>query len=184
MVSERTLWRSITLSTFVSVGNANQPFYRLINSVVDNSGQLPSPVFIQFGSASPNLRECQGAPFLDMDEFERRVAEATLLIMHAGAGSVIHAIRAGKVPVVMPRLAEYDEHVDNHQVEFTHEMNATGKIVACSNPKNLVLAATESLSLQGAMVCNSKPPILVDMVRQVLDAALCHHARSSAKRVR
>ena len=90
---------------------------------------LPQPVFVQSGSTPFDAAGCEVAPFLAMSEFERRVAQSTLLIMHAGAGSVITAVRAGKVPVVMPRRARFGEHVDDHQVEFARELAAAGRIV-------------------------------------------------------
>jgi UDP-N-acetylglucosamine transferase subunit ALG13 len=86
--------------------------------------------------------------FLEMQEYVRRVTEAELLIMHAGAGSVIHAIQAGKVPVIMPRCVHYGEHVNDHQVEFAEALAATGKVVVANGKDDLWSMSLEALARQ------------------------------------
>ena len=89
-----------------------------------------------------------------MDEFEHLVERADLLIIHAGAGSVIHAAHAGKVPVVIPRRQELGEHVDNHQLEFVQELEKTGKIVAVYDCGQLLQAIADAQSRQSEMNVN------------------------------
>lgn len=137
---------------------------RLLNCVVRNHKKLPQPVFIQYGSADLELRDCQGTKFLGMEQFEQRVKEASLLVMHAGAGSVIHAIRASRVPVVMARRVENNEHVDNHQVEFARQLEMTGKIVVCRRPDEFPDDLTKAIRLQTKLNSESQRPQIVEMV--------------------
>ena len=116
------------MSTFVCVGNATQPFRRLLDGVTAIARDLPQPVFVQSGSTPFHAKGCESAPFLNMSEFQSRVDRSKLLIMHAGAGSLITAVRAGKVPVVMARRARYAEHVDDHQIEFARELDRPGAL--------------------------------------------------------
>jgi beta-1,4-N-acetylglucosaminyltransferase len=158
------------VSTFVSVGNATQPFARLLEAVCELAPRLPQPVFVQFGSARTfRCPSCSGAAFVEMAEFERRVGEAELLILHAGAGSVIHAVRAGKMPVVMPRLASLGEHVDDHQLEFARQLEKTGKVLVAHDASTLAQAAVAALQQQGTSDRTSyaEPP-LVGMVRELI----------------
>jgi len=85
---------------------------------------------------------------MDMERFALQLAKATLVVMHAGAGSIIHAIRTGKVPVVVPRRAEYGEHIDNHQFEFAQSLATEGRVVVVEDITNLELAAKEALARQ------------------------------------
>lgn len=172
ILSQRDLRRPAALSTFVSVGNAKQPFSRLIESVILNSEKLPSPLFIQYGTAVVQLpSHCQGSPFIGMEEFAHRVASADLLILHAGAGSLIHAVRAGKCPVIVPRRANVGEHIDDHQVEFSVELSATGKVVLCEDPADIAAAASEALARQKRIVAGDQRPMMVDLVQSILKAA-------------
>ena len=85
---------------------------------------------------------------MEMAEFSQQVETADLLILHAGAGSVIHAIQAGKVPVVMPRQAKYGEHVDDHQLEFARALAEMGKVVVAEEPGQLADAVRRAIVQQ------------------------------------
>ena len=143
------LWRATVVSTFVTVGNATRPFKRLLEAVGKIAGELPQPVFVQYGAGSmSDCPGCTGAAFLDMAAFEQHVREAELLILHAGAGSVIHAVRAGKIPVIMPRRARLGEHVDDHQEEFAEELAKTGKVMVAHDAATMTVAVACALALQ------------------------------------
>jgi len=93
------------LRTFVTVGNATQPFDRLLRAVKTITPRLPRPVLVQRGVSTVTHPDWEIHAFLPMDRFEREVAAARVLIMHAGAGSAIHALRTGRKPILMPRRA-------------------------------------------------------------------------------
>jgi UDP-N-acetylglucosamine transferase subunit ALG13 len=160
------------VSTFVSVGNAKQPFLRLLNAVVDNLSVLPAPVLMQTGAAAGfNAEGCRCIDFMAMEAFATQIHSADLVILHGGAGSLLHAVSAGKVPVVMPRLAAYQEHIDDHQVEFTHELEQLGKIVVCQDSAQLAEAAQQALQKQALLAtrqqATSEVP-MVGLIRQLL----------------
>jgi len=154
--------------TFVSVGNATQPFSRLLEGVAAIAHKLPQPVFVQFGSTPFRSAECESAQWLAMPEFERRAAEAELLILHAGAGSVLHAVQAGKLPVVMPRRAGCGEHVDDHQLEFARALADAGKVVLALEPADLAAAVAEATRRQNVPQREVTAPPIVGMVDEVL----------------
>lgn len=158
----------------MSVGNATQPFTRLLDAVCELAPQLPQPVFVQFGAAQAfACPSCTGVAFLEMGEFAQHLSEAELLILHAGAGSVIHAVRAGKIPVIVPRRACLGEHVDDHQLEFARELEKTGKAIVAHDAATLAQAAVSALQRQrlSGKAADGEPP-LVGMVRQALVRAL------------
>lgn len=159
------------MSTFVSVGNANQSFSRLIDAVIAMRAELPTPIVIQHGYTP--TRETVGVTLverMEMDAFSRWVAEAELLIMHAGAGSLIHAIQAGKVPVVMPRRAEEGEHIDNHQLELAEALEGEVRIVVARTPAELRNAVQRALELQARrQQARGETPELVRRVSGLLD---------------
>lgn len=158
------------MCTFVTVGNGTLPFTRLLQAICEVAQQLPQPVFVQFGAdQSFSCPVCTSVAFLEMGEFEKRVTEAELLILHAGAGSVMHAVRAGKIPVVMPRLAKFGEIVDDHQLEFAHALEKTGKVFVAHDAATLVQAATSAMQQQQSsgdrVICDSS---MIEMVRHAL----------------
>lgn len=54
-------------------------------------------------------------------EFEREVAEADIVVSHAGIGSIISARLHGIPIVIMPRQAILEEHRNDHQMSTARE---------------------------------------------------------------
>jgi UDP-N-acetylglucosamine transferase subunit ALG13 len=110
-------------------------------------------------------------PFLTRDDFMRRILDAELVIVHAGAGTMLQAIRAAKVPVAMPRLSRFGEHVDDHQTELAAFLAASRRIVLAEEPANLLPAIRTALRLQRERRDHAdaaREPALVALVRQAL----------------
>lgn len=134
------------MSTFVTVGNATQPFHRLLNAVEAVTALLPQPIVVQRGASQAFHTAWEVHDFLPMGRFEQLVEGASVLIMHAGAGSIIHALRAGKRPIVMPRRALLGEHVDGHQLEFAEALGAAGKVIVAETAESLKNAISQAFT--------------------------------------
>ena len=66
------------------------------------------------------------------------VEKADIVITHGGPSSFIMPLQIGKIPIVVPRQKKYNEHVNNHQVEFaTAVKERYGNIIVVKNIKNL-----------------------------------------------
>jgi len=50
------------------------------------------------------------------------VDKARIVITHGGPSSFIMPLQIGKVPIVVPRKHEFDEHVNDHQVDFCRKV--------------------------------------------------------------
>lgn len=160
------------MTTLVSVGNATQPFPRLLQAVSAMARRLPQPVVVQHGHTPFQASEgIVSTPFVAMDEFARLLAEASLVITHAGAGTVISALRARKTPVVMPRSRSRGEHVDDHQMEFARELERLGRIAMATQASDLERAIARAMELQ-ATLADFGEPRLVRLVRERLQAYL------------
>ena len=105
---------------FVTVGTHEQPFNRLIKKVDElvADGTITEPVVMQTGFSTYVPKHCEWHKMLSYDEMKRNIDEARIVITHGGSASFIEVLQTGKIPVVVPRLAEFDEHVNNHQEEF------------------------------------------------------------------
>jgi UDP-N-acetylglucosamine--N-acetylmuramyl-(pentapeptide) pyrophosphoryl-undecaprenol N-acetylglucosamine transferase len=56
-------------------------------------------------------------------ELSHAMAESDVVITHAGVGSAISALKAGKRPIFVPRRKRFKEHVDDHQVLIATELD-------------------------------------------------------------
>jgi len=138
---------------FLTVGNATAPFRRLLDAVDQLAGQGlfgNQDVIMQVGN-NPDFHptHAKAEPFLEMNEFVKKVQEADLVICHAGAGTLLHVLCAGKVPVVMPRRRQYGELVDDHQVELVQALASEGKVIPAFELDELEKAITIAQQLSG-----------------------------------
>lgn len=106
---------------FVTVGTHEQPFNRLVEAV-DNlceTGVINEPVIMQKGFSTYKPKHCEWHKLLPYDQMKENVAKARIVIAHGGPASFIMPLQVGKIPIVVPRQLQFDEHVNNHQVDFT-----------------------------------------------------------------
>ena len=105
---------------FVTVGTHEQQFDRLVKAVDDlkADGTLDEPVYIQTGYSTYEPVHCDHSQFVPFRQMKSFMEGADVVITHGGPSSFIEAMAAGKVPVVVPRRGDLDEHVNNHQADF------------------------------------------------------------------
>lgn len=123
--------------TFISVGNAKQHFSRLLTSIDALADILPHPILVQSGHTPFKSSVCDVVDFIAMDDFTQYVSQAEILILHAGAGSLLHAMKAQKYPIVVPRKAQFNEHVNDHQVAFANMLQTEGKAMMVEDTSKL-----------------------------------------------
>ncbi|TAK86027.1 MAG: beta-1,4-galactosyltransferase [Betaproteobacteria bacterium] len=154
------------MSTFVAVGTGRAPFMRLLAAVDElaKRSALPAPVKVQCGHTRFSSRHCTVVPFPSMDEFERAVSDAELVVCQAGGGTVLLANLAGKVPVVVPRLRRHGEVVDDHQVANARALEEGGNAVAVYDIADLEAATKRALAAQRAAIAKRQPSALLAAV--------------------
>jgi UDP-N-acetylglucosamine--N-acetylmuramyl-(pentapeptide) pyrophosphoryl-undecaprenol N-acetylglucosamine transferase len=64
------------------------------------------------------------------DELRNAMAEADVVVSHAGTGSALTSFDMGKVPLILPRESKFAEHVDNHQTLTAKELSRRGLAIA------------------------------------------------------
>jgi UDP-N-acetylglucosamine transferase subunit ALG13 len=105
---------------FVTVGASPIPFDRLIAAVDDLDDD---DVVVQYGSAKVRPRRGRSVSFMAFDDVVAHLRDADVVVAHAGAGSVMAALAAGRTPVVVPRLQRLGEAIDDHQLGFARRLD-------------------------------------------------------------
>jgi beta-1,4-N-acetylglucosaminyltransferase len=118
----------------VTVGLHNQGFERLIQAADELASSLSERVLIQYGSSKYIPESAEHISYTSGEQMENLVREARLVIAHAAAGSILLALREGKPLVVVPRLKEFNEVYDNHQIQLANALNNEGRVVLVNNP--------------------------------------------------
>ncbi|MBU7540955.1 glycosyltransferase, partial [Levilactobacillus brevis] len=71
--------------------------------------------------------------------------------------------------IVFPRLAEYHEHVDDHQVEIANKFSDKNYVIKCTNVDELVVAIKKSKSFEPRpFILNNEK--FVDNIRNFIES--------------
>lgn len=109
---------------FVTVGSAVEgiEFTRLIKKMDEIAARIQEEVIMQIGTVP---YEPQRAKFFRYTSYQENLSyfqKASLVVGHAGTGTILNALRFQVPIVVVPRKHEYGEHVDDHQVELAQRL--------------------------------------------------------------
>lgn len=130
---------------FVTVGTHEQPFDRLlkwIDKMLEDK-LIKEEVIIQKGYTDYEPQNCESYKLIGYDEMQKYISDARIVITHGGPASFIAPLSIGKIPVVVPRKKEFDEHVNNHQLEFAKEVEKRmGNIIVVESYEELVNSIT------------------------------------------
>jgi UDP-N-acetylglucosamine transferase subunit ALG13 len=120
---------------FVSVGTCPFPFDRLV-AAADRLARTET-VFIQAGISRVRPQHAEAVDYLSFDAVAARMRAATIVITHAGSGSVALARASGKLPLVVPRRPELGENVDEHQIPYAQRAAEEGLVALVQDPERL-----------------------------------------------
>lgn len=128
-------WRIALI--FVITGTHEQQFQRLVEAS-DLLAAAGLDVLVQYGYSSPPSR-ARGVHMLGTFELKSAVRTADIIVTHGGPGAMWEAFNDNKVPVVVPRLKRFNEHVDDHQVAFIRHMARHKRVISVSDPVHELL---------------------------------------------
>jgi UDP-N-acetylglucosamine transferase subunit ALG13 len=143
----------------VMVGTSEQyGFRRLLERLVQI---LPADadVLWQTGTTDVEGLGIAARPFVGAEELDAAIAAADLVVTHAGTGSALSALEAGRLPVLVPRRRAFGENVDDHQELVAAELARRGLAVD-ARPDTLSRADLEA-ARQGTVRRRPDPPPLV-----------------------
>lgn len=124
---------------FVTLGSQKFQFNRLLKELdkLVNEGEITEEIFAQIGYSDYKPQNYKYKEFLDREEFCKVMQKADKVITHGGTGAIIGAVKSGKKVIAMPRLKQFNEHVDDHQVEITSQFKNIGIIESEEDMKYL-----------------------------------------------
>ncbi|MBM6721406.1 exopolysaccharide biosynthesis protein [Bacteroides gallinaceum] len=124
---------------FVPLGTQKFPFGRIItalNQLVDQ-GKYKDDEIVMQSALYPIQPKFTHFGLIPNEDFNRYMREAEVVVTHSGVNSIISCMEMDKPLVVCPRLHEYGEHVDNHQMEIATLMRDKYDVLICTDMKDL-----------------------------------------------
>ena len=114
----------------VTVGTQKQSFERLIQLVKESKALKSEEIVVQRGyTKCNNSKRIHSFDFIPMEEMDKYIEQADLVIAHGGVGTIFSAIKKGKKVIAVPRLEKYGEHINDHQIEICEELEKEGYIL-------------------------------------------------------
>lgn len=137
---------------FITLGSQKFQFDRLLRAVDEfvASGEITHEVFAQTGASTYIPKHFSSRPFLDTDDFKQTIQKADIVITHGGTGAIVNAVKRSKKVIVIPRLKQYGEHVDDHQLQIMRTFADLNLVLPCTDTEMLPqkIAAAEQMSFR------------------------------------
>ncbi|WP_198045815.1 glycosyltransferase [Novosphingobium aquimarinum] len=150
------------------------PFDRFVEIVDRHAPRLPDRIFAQIGRGSYVPANMDWKPFIGPIEFEERIRTCSLIISHAGIGTIVMAQKHAKPMILFPRRAALDEHRNDHQLATVQALGDRQGIRTAMTEDELVaqMAGPHSLPVLGPDLPGRDRlrRTVSDLVRDVLQA--------------
>jgi UDP-N-acetylglucosamine transferase subunit ALG13 len=157
---------------FVTVGTSTFPFDRLLQGV-DQLG-LEEELVVQYGASAIVPRAGVTQQFMPYGNILNHMRDARAVIAHAGAGSILTALYAGRHPIVVPRRRAFAEAVDDHQFELASQLARKGVVTMVDDVSKL---QGELAAIPDASPALANDSALASAVRDFVDRSLAETRR-------
>jgi UDP-N-acetylglucosamine transferase subunit ALG13 len=107
------------------------PFMRPLTEIdqAAQQGLITEPIIVQCGNTAYSSKYMELVPFFGEQELERMYDRARFVICQAGVGSIMMGLQKRKKVIAIARLARFDEHIDDHQLEILDVFAKSGAVL-------------------------------------------------------
>lgn len=123
----------------VLLGTQHNEFTRLLQEVeecIDN-GFIKERVVVQAGFTKYKTDKMEIFDMISKETLDSLMEEANVIITHGGVGSIIMALKKHKKVIAVPRLHEFNEHVNDHQRQIINIFNERKYLLGIQNVEDL-----------------------------------------------
>jgi UDP-N-acetylglucosamine transferase subunit ALG13 len=103
---------------FVTLGTIYPYRFDALVDAILHTGLADSRTVWQLGTTVRQELPGTATSQMGAADFEDCARDADVVITHAGVGTIMHLLEMGIFPVVVPRRAKRNEHIDDHQAQI------------------------------------------------------------------
>jgi UDP-N-acetylglucosamine transferase subunit ALG13 len=158
---------------FVTIGSMF-PFDRLIREVDAFAARTPGESFFaQTGEGGYEPANMAFAPILAAKAFSEKLKACDLVVAHAGMGSVISAMEAGKPIVILPRKAALGEVTTDHQLATARWLEGKPGLEIAYEEAELPAAIERAMAKRTALEAARAESLtaFIEKIRNVIECA-------------
>ncbi len=108
----------------VTLGTQDKQFTRLLQEIdaLIEKKVIQEEVIVQAGYTKFQSKNMKIFDYVPKKKLEEYMEKSSFVITHAGVGSIFDCLKKHKKVIAVPRLAKYQEHHNNHQLEIVDEL--------------------------------------------------------------
>jgi UDP-N-acetylglucosamine transferase subunit ALG13 len=147
------------------------PFDRLIKAADDWTEATGATVFAQVGNGKYKPKHMEFAGMMAPEQFNIMLRSASLIVAHAGMGSVISAMEAGKPIVVLPRRAADREVTTDHQIHTANWLRSKPGVFVADTEADVAREIDKAIAASPDMkerLSDMAPPPLIARIKSFL----------------
>lgn len=151
-----------------AIAGTQLPFPRLMGALDEMAGRVGRPVLAQTADPEFKPHTIKAVDFLRGADFEEAMAEARLIVAHAGIGAIMAAANLRKPIILMPRRGDLGEHRNDHQMATANRFAGVPGITVVQTPGELEKALLASDYQPVTIGDNKRLATLIEAVSKAL----------------
>ena len=123
----------------ILLGTQQNSFNRLlqeIENLIENE-IIKEEVLVQAGYTKYKSDKMRLFDMISSEELDKFIDKADIVITHGGVGSIIRALKKNKKVIAVPRLHQFCEHVNDHQMQIVDVFSTKNYLIGVQNLENL-----------------------------------------------
>ena len=123
----------------VLLGTQKNEFNRLLEAIEKKiiEENIKEKVIVQAGCTKYSTDLMEIFDLIPKEDIEELKKKARIIITHGGVGSILSCVKLGKKVIAVPRLAKYNEHVNDHQKQLVEKFDKEGYIIGVEDLEKL-----------------------------------------------
>lgn len=116
---------------YITLGTQGADFSRCLKMVEQliEEENIQDEVIAQVGNTVYRPKNIKCFDYVTETEYQKYIAEADVVVTHAGSGALFSCIKKGKKAIAVARLAKYGEMVNDHQTELVRKLSEGGYLL-------------------------------------------------------
>ena len=154
----------------ILLGTQDNSFHRLLEEVqkLINKNVITEKVIVQAGRTKYESKDMEIYSLMPEEKLAELMKKSDLVITHGGVGSIVMALKMGKKVIAVPRLSEFGEHINDHQIQIIDSFNSQEFLIGITELKDLEEALKRSKEFKPKKF-ESKTEHMINLIEDFID---------------
>ena len=154
----------------ILLGTQDNSFHRLLEEVLKliNKNVITEKVIVQAGRTKYESKDMEIYSLMPEEKLAELMKKSDLVITHGGVGSIVMALKMGKKVIAVPRLSEFGEHINDHQIQIIDSFNSQEFLIGITELKDLEEALKRSKEFKPKKF-ESKTEHMINLIEDFID---------------